>query len=654
MLKKSLMIIVALGVCLGAAALFVTRDTAPTHPALRSADLAPLIPTRAFHADPRSEYGYVISNDGTLMAYTQASLTGRRIVVEEIATGAEIGELPLRIQGLRFHPSKPLVRFIFEGNDWEVDPRAADRQNWKRISPVKLSGGWFKNEFAGADTDRLLTWGKSCNRCDAHMWLVSQDGLEAEKIADGNARSILWMFDVEDRPVLRLDSLDPATQRLMRKTEEGWIVLTDISLNDTFEPLSRVRADGTFFARSSRGRDRVAFVEVNAADASETIVADHPETDIGFTTDLNSDGFPDVLRLSSSSHERIALTPQGETFLNILSEFDQPVSLGETMPTGAGRFVAQTLSPRNGSYLTLMIDLEEQSYKQIGSYHFRRFADALVLDTHVRFAARDGLEIPAILMMPEGTTDPIPFVVYIHGGPAQNVSVGYDHRLQFLVNRGYGVLAVNFRGSTGYGKDFQAAGFKQFGRAMQDDISDAAKWLVSEGLADPDALVAMGASYGGYSAALAMMREPDLFSAGIVEFPMLDVEFQSRYHPGFWDDGLYGWWRYFGELDNDDDLADMRRFSPSNNLDALHGPLLVIAGVKDQITAVQQVRDFEIAARSASKDVDVQYFEDAGHGIRRWRDELRRARLIEDFLAETIGGRSGGFEFVEWAPAFID
>ena len=189
---------------------------------------------------------------------------------------------------------------------------------------------------------------------------------------------------------------------------------------------------------------------------------------------------------------------------------------------------------------------------------------------------------------------------------------------------------------------------------MQDDVTDAANWLVEQELADPDALVVMGTSYGGYSAALAMMRDPGLFEAAIVEFPLLDIEYQSTNYPGFWEQGMYGWWRYFGQADNEVDLALMREYSPSNLIDQLHGPILMLAGVRDAITSVEQTRKFEAEALDSGKDVAVHYFADAGHGVRTWRDKLRRARLIEDFLAKQVGGRSGGFEFVEWAPKFIE
>lgn len=150
-----------------------------------------------------------------------------------------------------------------------------------------------------------------------------------------------------------------------------------------------------------------------------------------------------------------------------------------------------------------------------------------------------------------------------------------------------------------------------------------------------------------------MTRDPGLFDAAIVEFPMLDIEFQSRNHPGFWEQGMHSWWRYFGQLGNEDDHALMQQYSPSNLIDQLHGPLLILAGLRDEITSVEQVRDFETKALDAEKVVGVHYFPNAGHGVSHWRDKLRRARLIEDFLAREVGGRSGGFEFVEWAPGFI-
>jgi dienelactone hydrolase len=652
--KKILIGFVTTAVLVSAGALFATRDTAATQVTLKASELPPLIPTRAFYADPNSGSAFVASGDGRYISYEQTSLTGTKIIVKEVGTDEVISEFSEQLQFRRWHPTKPLLRFIYEGSDWEADPFNPERENWRRTSPVGLSGGWLKNELPSNEEQSILTWGKSSSNDTGHMWLVSQDGLNAEKVAEGTPQSLYWVFDTQNAPVLRLDSLDAATTRLFKNSESGWAFLADISLNDEFLPLSRVRSDGTVLTRSSRGRDRTALVSFDVETAEETVLLENPVADIGLTTALTTVTEPDLIRMGANSYERVALTDRGQVFLDILDQFPQPISLGSTSPTASGRFVTQEISSQSKASEFLLIDLEKKSFVKLDEASLRRFKDHFVQEEAVIFEARDGIEIPAVLTKPAGVNGPIPFIVYIHGGPAQHVTVGYGHGTQFLVNRGYGVLSVNFRGSTGFGREFQSKGFKEFGRAMQDDIADAANWLVEEGLADTDALIAMGLSYGGYSAALAMTRDPGLFDAAIVEFPMLDIEFQSKNYPGFWENGIDGWWRYFGRVDNPEDLELMRTYSPSNRVDQIHGPILLMAGLRDEITAVQQVKDFETKAMHAGKDIEAHYFPEAGHGVKHWRDELRRARLIEDFLAKHAGGRSGGFEFAERAPAFLD
>lgn len=480
-----------------AAGIYVTRDIPATHPVLRDSALPPLIPTRAFYADPRAEFGYVASSDGKYVSLEKASLLGRKIVVREVASGKDIAEFPVGISHIRWHPTKHLLRFIHKGHDWEADPFNPGRENWKRISPVKLSGGWAKSEIAALESDKLLVWGKTHKRSHGNLYLVSQDGLTTEQIAEGNDRTRYWIVDKNDHPVLRIDNLNDATDRVFRKSEEGWFELIDIHLDDTFSPQSDVRDDGTVLARSSRGRDKVALVEFDTNTGEETVVFENSDSDIGLATALTPGRVPDIVRLGMATTERMALTDRGKVFLNILSEFPQPSTIGEIAPTPGGRFVTAAISPREKSYIYLLIDLERKSYEVLGEYHFRRFKEFLAPTQFVTVPARDNINLPSYLVRPQNVSEPIPFIIIIHGGPAQHWGWSYNHEAQFLTNRGYGVLFVNFRGSTGYGKEFQTSGFKQFGRAMQDDIEDAANWLVEQKLADPDALVAMGTSYEG-------------------------------------------------------------------------------------------------------------------------------------------------------------
>ncbi len=655
MLKKLAMGVAVLCVAVAALTFWATRDVGPSHPVLREAELPPLMPVRDVYADTNYAWDFVASPDARYLAVRRSSVFGRRQVIERRETGEEITELPADILFLRWHPTRDAVRFIHRGDDWEVDLDRPARANWTRISPQKLSGGWAKNKIPTDPDMPILTWGRATTRSVAHMWMVSQDGKTAERVAEGSEDTIYWVFDTQNMPVLRVDALDPATRQVLRMTPEGWVPLITLGVNDTFAPLEAVAEDGTMLTRSSRGRDTVALVRFDTATGDETVVLIEEGADIGLPTSLGHDGRIDVLRLRSDATERIALTPRGEVYLEVLDALPQPVTLGLTVPTASGRYVTQVVSAPGMAPQVLLIDLERGTSEVLfGGGAMAQHSAALVPDEAVRFVARDGLEIPAVLTRPVGVTGPVPFVVHVHGGPALHVALGQRPFVQLLANRGYGVLSVNFRGSTGFGKAFQAKGFREYGRAMQDDITDAANWLVDQGLADPDALAVLGESYGGYAAAMAMTRDPGLFEVGIAEFPMLDVEFQTKHPPGFWRKELETWWRYFGRINTSTDLEAMRRHAPIHRVDDLHGPMMVLAGRKDPIIAVQQVRNFEEKVAAAGKDVTFHYLANAGHGTEHWRDNLRRARLIEDFLAQHLGGRSGGTELAEWAPSFID
>ena len=142
----------------------------------------------------------------------------------------------------------------------------------------------------------------------------------------------------------------------------------------------------------------------------------------------------------------------------------------------------------------------------------------------VSYKARDGLDIPAYLTVPVGHTDgPWPFVVLPHGGPTAHDSRDFDFMVQFLASRGYGVLQPEFRGSSGFGAALERAGLQQWGRAMQDDVTDGTHWLIDQKLADPKRIAIVGGSYGGYAALMGTIREPALYRCALAFAPVADV-----------------------------------------------------------------------------------------------------------------------------------
>jgi dipeptidyl aminopeptidase/acylaminoacyl peptidase len=452
------------------------------------------------------------------------------------------------------------------------------------------------------------------------------------------------LLDLQGVPLIRADRLDNGDARfLIRDSADApWRTLTDVGARDAFG-LRFAPVDGSpLYALSDRGRDRIALVTVSPQTGKETEVAAHPKVDAKriFTLADNAVA-PDFVTFEDVYPQYRAFTRPGETFLKLLLDGDNPVDFNILGTSSDGRFVTVARSWREQSFEYFLYDLEEGQTTKLAEHDFRRHKNALVETQPVSFQARDGLEIPAFLTHPRGVEPRnLPAIVVIHGGPAEQEIWAFSPDNQFLANRGYAVLSLNFRGSTGYGKDFRAAGYGQVGQAMQDDIVDAAHWLVDEGIADKANMAVMGGSYGGYSAALAMTRDPGPFKAAIVEHSVTDVAYQMQNNPFSWGLHLDEMKRYFGDPENKTDLDEMRQRSPLTHAANVQGAILITAGKEDPMVGFEQSEEFVRALKAAGKDVTAVYFEKEGHGYNRWQTKLRRARLIEDFLAKHLGGRA--------------
>ena len=260
----------------------------------------------------------------------------------------------------------------------------------------------------------------------------------------------------------------------------------------------------------------------------------------------------------------------------------------------------------------------------------------------VHYTARDGMPMHAFLTLPVGVqpTD-LPLVVRLHGGPWLHDIWSYNDEVQFLANRGYAVLQVNFRGSTGYGRKHVTGAIKEFAGAMHTDVIDACEWAVAEGIADPSRLAIFGCSYGGYATLVGVTVTPDYFAAAVDYVGLSSI-------PAFMGD-LPDWIKptqknsfltYCGDPSDPDDLADMLARSPATMIDKITTPLLVIAGAQD--ARVKKSESDAIVDGLRARGVDVGYFvaEDEGHDFKNQANLVTMFRLIEDHLAAHLGGRT--------------
>lgn len=259
----------------------------------------------------------------------------------------------------------------------------------------------------------------------------------------------------------------------------------------------------------------------------------------------------------------------------------------------------------------------------------------------VAISSRDGLVLHSYLTLPVGATGSgLPLVLYVHGGPWARDAWGYEPTVQFLANRGYAVLQVNYRGSTGFGKRFMHAAEREFAGKMHDDLIDAVQWAIAQGIADPARIGIYGGSYGGYAALVGVTFTPDVFAAAVSYVGPSSLVTLTRSFPAYWRPLLAStWFRYVGDPENPEDLADMERRSPLGRVDQIRTPLLVIQGANDP--RVTQRESDQIVAALRERAVPVEYIckEDEGHGFVRPENRLEAYAAIERFFAAHLGGR---------------
>jgi dipeptidyl aminopeptidase/acylaminoacyl peptidase len=251
----------------------------------------------------------------------------------------------------------------------------------------------------------------------------------------------------------------------------------------------------------------------------------------------------------------------------------------------------------------------------------------------VRYAARDGLQIPAYLTLPLGRKAAgLPLVILPHGGPFLRDKWEYSAWVQFLANRGYAVLQPNFRGSTGYGKPFVDAATGEFGRKMQDDLDDGVRWLVSRGLVDPKRVCIMGGSYGGYAALWAAVRNPDIYRCAISFAGISDVGAMLRYDRGLMTATRY--YRDWRDRIRGDAHFDLDAVSPIRRAAEIKMPLLIAHGKDDTTVPPGQSIKLHEALEKSRVAHEYVLYPDEGHGFSKVEDSVDFLKRVDAFLAK--------------------
>jgi dipeptidyl aminopeptidase/acylaminoacyl peptidase len=254
----------------------------------------------------------------------------------------------------------------------------------------------------------------------------------------------------------------------------------------------------------------------------------------------------------------------------------------------------------------------------------------------ISYTSRDGLTINGYLTLPVGReAKNLPLVVNPHGGPWARDNWGYNPEVQLLANRGYAVLQMNFRGSTGYGKAFWEKSFKKWGQAMQDDITDGVQWLIKEGIADPEKIAIYGGSYGGYATLAGITNTPDLYAAAVDYVGVSNLFTFMETIPAYWEPYKKMLYEMVGDPSTIDSVM-MKENSPAFHTDKIKASLFVAQGANDP--RVAQAESDQMVEALRQKGINVQYMlkENEGHGFRNEENRFDFYRAMTKFLDENL------------------
>ena len=257
----------------------------------------------------------------------------------------------------------------------------------------------------------------------------------------------------------------------------------------------------------------------------------------------------------------------------------------------------------------------------------------------VTIRSRDGLDLVCYLSRPSDAQEAVPMILLVHGGPWSRDDWGLHPNHQWLANRGYAVLSVNYRGSTGFGKAFVNAANMEWAGKMHDDLIDAVDWAVAEGIADPARVAIMGGSYGGYAALVGVTFTPEKFACAVDLVGISNLVTFLNTIPAYWAPWKSQWKVRMGDYTTDEGQRFLEERSPLNRADRIVRPLLIGQGAND--VRVKASESEQIVAAMQQRGIPVTYvcYPDEGHGFVRPENRRSFMAVVEAFLATHLGGR---------------
>ncbi|MDB2539215.1 S9 family peptidase [Flavobacteriales bacterium] len=446
-----------------------------------------------------------------------------------------------------------------------------------------------------------------------------------------------WMFDHDGKLRIATAIVDGVNQSILYRENEEDEFKTIITTNfkEGFNPQFFTFDNKNIIGSSNLGRDKSAIVEFDPITAKEVKV-------------LYANDDYDVNGVGYSRKRKVITAAYFESWKSERHYFDSTskATFEKIQKQLAGYEIGITGVNKDENILIL----RTYSDKSLGAYYIYNSEDDKMekivnvspwIDENemsnqlpIAYQSRDGLKINGYLTLPKGynmeNAKNLPVVINPHGGPWARDSWGFNPEIQFLANRGYAVLQMNFRGSTGYGRKFFEASFKKWGREMQDDITDGTQWLIDKGIADSTRIAIYGGSYGGYATLMGLVKEPKMYAAGVDYVGVSNMFTFMKTIPPYWEPMLEMMYEMVGDVEKDSTM--LREVSPVFHVDKIKAPLFIAQGANDPRVNVDESDQMVRAMKEKGIEVEYLVKKDEGHGFRNEENRFEFYRAMEKFL----------------------
>ena len=634
------------------------------HPALKDAELPPLIPAHRFAYRGTELGSYQLSPDGEKLAWIGPFLMRSRLFVRDNRTG-EVRRYRIGSSSFQWTPDGQRLLYTDDTSGTEnthvymIDLTDADAEAVDLTPYPGIKAGI--HQIIPDKPNQVLVFH---NRRDSRLrdlyridlntrqeTLVAQnpgDAVAPITTNDGRVHGWHRSPDAQRPAAERLQPLVIRRPNLLKQSGESFRVLGK-------------SADRSFvWALSSRGRDRVALVAAHPTLGWEKLVFEDPKVDVSRVAISRVTGQPLIAYAQPGYPRHEILDPAlREDLAGLLSaQGRDPFGL-EIVSTDHAEKRLIVLIYTSAQHRYYLVERSSRSFTLLAEGVAEDFASSLAPMQPVTIASRDGLPLSGYLTLPRGAQPKkLPMVLHVHGGPWLRTTWGDPFRsedasyAQFLANRGYAVLQVDFRGSSGYGQRFLAAGIGEFAGKMQEDLLDAVRWAVDAGIADPKRIAIMGRSYGGYAALVGLTLTPEVFACGVSLGGPTDLASLIESFPPYWTVDLSRWRDYVGDPGIPEDRREMLLKSPLSHAQKLQRPVLIVQGANDVRVRPDQAERMVAALQRAGKPVEYLAIPEMGHGMGYWVHRLAVLRRTEAFLQGCVGGRASRFDpfdVIAWA-----